>query len=123
MAPAAIDTASRAGGSSLDHLGRSVLAFADYRVVGLAILLVVAGFTLYKRLAKKRYPEVEEYFRVGEACGLVVTGLVVGCVFLLTDPPAVDELSHESKLVIGLVTVVLTFYFGFKAIRDTYNMP
>ena len=123
--PAAANTLSHAGtdGSVLDHFGRSALAFADYRVVGLTILLVIAVFTIYKRWKAKRYPEVEEYFRVGEACGLLATGLIAGCVFLLTSPPAVEELSHESRLVIGLVTVILTFYVGIKTIRDLSKTP
>jgi len=110
-------------GFTLDSFGRTILSFADYRVVGLAILVAVAIFTFYKRRIRGRYPHVEEYFRIGEACGLIATGLVVGCVFLLTNPPAVDELSHEGKLVIGLVTVVLTLYFGVKTIRDTCDTP
>jgi uncharacterized BrkB/YihY/UPF0761 family membrane protein len=122
--PAAADTLSRAGTHSvLDHFGRSALAFVDYRVVGLTILLVIAVFTIYTRWKKKRYPPIDDYFRVGEACGLLATGLIAGCVFLLTSPPAVEELSHESRLVIGLVTVLLTFHVGIKTIRDTCNMP
>jgi hypothetical protein len=123
--PAAINTVSHSGndGSVLDHFGRSALAFADYRVVGLTILLIIAAFTFYKRWKLKRYPQVEEYFRVGEACGLLVTGLTAGCVFLLTSPPAVEELSHESRLFIGVVTVVLTFHVGIKTIRDLGNTP
>jgi len=91
--------------------------------VGLTILVVFAAFTIYKRWRKKRYPQIEEYIRIGEACGLVVTGMIAGCVFLLTNPPAVDELSPETRLFIGLVTVVLTFHFGLRTIRDTCNTP
>ncbi len=107
----------------LDHVGRSALAFADYRVVGLIILLIIAAFPIYKRWRVKRYPQIEEYFRVGEACGLLATGLIAGCVFLLTSPPAVEELSHESRLFIGLVTVILTFHVGIKTIRDLSKTP
>jgi hypothetical protein len=100
-----------------------VLGFADYRVVGLTILAVFTVFTIYTRWKRQRYPDIDQYIRIGEACGLVATGMLAGCVFLLTNPPAVDELSHETRLVIGLVTVVLTFHFGFKTIRDTCNTP
>lgn len=122
--PAAADTLSRASTYSvLDHFGRSALAFVDYRVVGLTILLVIVAFTIYTRWKKKRYPLIDDCFRVGEACGLLATGLIAGCVFLLTSPPAVEELSHESRLVIGLVTVILTFRVGIKTIRDLSNAP
>ena len=55
------------------------------------------------------------------ACGLIATGLIVGCVFLLTSPPAVDELSHESWGAIGLVTLILTSYLGGKTFREAYR--
>ena len=89
----------------------------------MTILIVFTAFTIYTRWKKKRYPDIEQYIRLGEACGLMVTGMISGCVFLLTNPPAVDELSHETRLFIGLVIVVLTFHFGLRTIRDTCNTP
>ena len=108
-------------GSVLDRIGRDLLAFVDYRVAALTILAVIGVFLLLKRRRDHKFPAIEACFKVAEACGLIATGLIVGCVFLLTNPPAVGELSHEARASIGLITLILTVYFGCKTIRDAYH--
>jgi len=112
---------AKVSGGALDRFGRELLEFVDYRVVGLLILLVVGVFLLVKRRKSGHFPSIYECLKVGEACGLIFTGLIAACVFLLTRPPAVEQLSHETCLVVGLITLVLTAYFGCKTIIDAYK--
>jgi hypothetical protein len=111
----------KGAGGALDHFGRAALAFVDYRVVSIAFLLVLGAFMAIHRLHKGSFPPFDSCLKVIHACGLIATGLIVGCVFLLTSPPAVDELSHESWGAIGLVTLILTSYLGGKTFREAYK--
>jgi hypothetical protein len=117
------DLKDHAAGGWLDSTGRAILSTLDYRVVALTILLAVALFVLWRRIRHGQFPSLEDCFRVGEACGLIVTGILVACVFLMTSPPAVEELSHENCAWIGLVTFALTIYFGGRTIRDSLSPP
>jgi len=114
---------AHASGGRLDSAGRAILSAIDYRVAALAILLAVAAFVIWRRWRFGAFPNLEDCFRVGEACGLIVTGVIVGCVFLMTSPPAVEELSHENCAWIGMVTLALTVYFGGRTIRDSLSPP
>ena len=111
----------KGAGGALDHFGRVALAFVDYRVVSIAILVSLSLFIAVHRFRRGALPTFDSCLKVLHALGLIATGLIVGCVFLLTSPPAVDELSHEAWGVIGLVTLILTIYFGCKTIKEAYR--
>jgi hypothetical protein len=121
MTIASVTQIPRSTGGVLDHFGRAALAFVDYRLVSLVILVVLGAFMTIHRIHRGALPPFDSCMKVIHACGLIATGLIVGCVFLLTSPPAVDELSHESWGVIGLVTLMLTLYFGCKIFREAYR--
>jgi len=121
MTIVAVTQIPRSTGGVLDHFGRAALAFVDYRLVSLVILVVLGAFMTVHRIHRGVFPPFDSCLKVIHACGLIATGLIVGCVFLLTSPPAVDELSHESWGVIGLVTLMLTLYFGCKIFREAYS--
>ena len=121
MVGSATRIATTAPGGTLDHFGRAALEFFDYRVASLTVLVVVALFVFIGRFRRGKFHELYACVKVVEACALIASGLIVGCVFLLTNPPAVDEISHESRGGIGLVTVILTMYFGAKTIYDAYH--
>jgi hypothetical protein len=114
-------TSAAAPGGALNHFGRAALAFFDYRAASLTALIVVAIFIFIGRIRRGKFHPFGACVKVMEACGLIAIGLIVGCVFLLTDPPAVDELSHEARSAIGLITLILTIYFGSKTINDAYH--
>ena len=121
MTTAAIAHIPQSAGGALDHFGRAALAFVDYSVVSIAFLVVLGAFLAIHRLHRGSFPPFDSCLKVVHACGLIATGLIVGCVFLLTSPPAVDELSHESWGAIGLVTLILTLYLGSKTFREAYR--
>ncbi len=121
MTIAAVTHIPKSAGGALDHFGRAALAFVDYRVVSIALLVVLGAFMAIHRLHKGSLPPFDSCLKVIHACGLIATGLIVGCVFLLTSPPAVDELSHESWGAIGLVTLILTLYLGGKIFKEAYR--
>ncbi len=102
-------TAERDVISSLDLIGREILQKNDYRLVAIVSLLIVLLFALVRRLRFRAWPSVTDCLRVALSLITLWSALLVGVVFLLTRPPAIESLSSTELSIMGLVTVVAVF--------------
>ena len=89
------------GGGLLDAVGKQILQFAEYRVVGVLIGLVLITFVFWRRYKSAAWPAVEDCIYVCTNALAVVGGFLVGVVFLLTRPPAIELLSQQAPIIIG----------------------
>jgi hypothetical protein len=48
---------------------------------------------------------------------------VVGVVFLLTKPPAIELLSQQALLTIGVFMPILTLGYAFPQLRELFSPP
>ncbi len=108
------------GGGLLDSAGRQLVQLAEYRIVGLAILLLLAIFAIWRRWKFGSWPIVEECFAVFTTVLGIVGAFIVGAVFLLTKPPAVDLLSPQALLIIGVAVPVMIFGYTFPRLRALF---
>ena len=51
----------------------------------------------------------------------IAMAILVGTVFLLTDPPAFEMLPHEMRGVVGLFAGIILFAFGYERISDSFK--
>ena len=90
----------------LDSVGRWILSQVDYRVAGLLTVFLVICFVICRRWRYKRWPAMAESVTVAVDVLALFTALAVGVVFLLTKPPAVETLSPQVLVMIGVVTLI-----------------
>jgi hypothetical protein len=109
----------------INRLGLEVLGLGDYRVVGIATVVIYVLFSLVKLTRQRAWPGTVESMR-GVVAILSLFGAVsVCCVFLLTKPPAIDKLSDESRGLIGLICLVALSGLAFNEIKAIFiaNKP
>ena len=102
-----------------DRLGHKILS-ADHRLLGGLCVLIVVLFVGYKKATKKEVSTLGAA-RVVFALLMLFSGIVVGCVFLLTNPPACAELSSDLLSLAGLLTMIMTFGFGIKELVTLFS--
>jgi hypothetical protein len=79
--------------------------------------LIAAG---YKQLKLKKSPTVEELLAGIVALLSIFSGITIGIIFILTKPPAIEELSGDSLGFIGLITLVFCVGVGVRDIVKTF---
>lgn len=113
-APSAV-TADR-----INAIGLLLLRSADYRYVALG---TIGLYTILSLLTLKRHgawPGMEASLH-GILGLLSLFGTVaIGCVFLLTKPPAIDMLSDDSRGAIGLVCIVVMGALGIREVKTIF---
>lgn len=110
-------------GGLLDSAGRQILQFAEYRVIGLTILLFLAIFLTWRRYKFGAWPSIEESFSAVTTALGIVGAVTVGVVFLFTKPPAIELLSSQALLIIGISVPVLSFGYAFPRLRVLFLPP
>ena len=111
------------GEGLLDSLGRQILSLAEYRIVGLFIAAILLVFVVRRRRKFHAWPRVEDCVNVCTNVLAGVGGVLVGLAFLLTKPPAVDLLSPQTLLTIGIVVPIVTFGYALPRLRTLFSPP
>ena len=109
--------------STLDKIGKLVLHYTNYRVVGLAILVIVAVLCLWRRAINPHERMSHEVHKVLFALLIFSSGVITLCVFLLTSPPAYEEISNEGKILLGTLVPIVCFSFCWREVRDFLRPP
>lgn len=100
----------------LNDLGLTLLS-ADYRHIAITTLIIAVILAVTKFWRFKKLPSPIE-----GAAGIlsilsIYSAIVVGSVFLLTKPPAIDRLEGIELAGIGLISFVIMLFLG---IYQTY---
>lgn len=111
------------GGGLLDAVGKQILQFAEYRIVGVLIGLVVIAFVFCRRWKSAAWSAVEDCIYVCTNGLAVVGGFLVGVVFLFTKPPAIELLSQQAPIIIGLFVPIVSFGYAFPRLRALFSPP
>jgi len=106
------------GGDELNSLGLYILGFLDYRIVTIVTLCayLLCGIVAFFR--KKPWPDMESSFSVILALLTLFSGISIFCVFDLTNPPAINLLSGETRGIIGTICAPSLIFLTVKIIRS-----
>ena len=104
----------------LDSVGRWFLREVDYRVCGLVVLAVVLFFVFWRRRQYRSWPSVDDCVKLVSSLLGIAGGLLVCAVFLLTKPPAIEELSGLWLAAIGLIVPVVTIFYGAPRLKALF---
>lgn len=105
-------------GASCDEFVRSLLVSVDYTTLCLLLLAIVSLAAIVFRIRHGKAAEIQSLIRVVEACALVFSGCLVAMVFLFTDPPAVALLSHESRALAGICSLLVSIHVAIDTFRS-----
>ena len=104
----------------INALGLLFLRSADYRYVALGTIGLYALLSLLTLKRHGTWPGMEASVHgilgLLSLCGTVA----IGCVFLLTKPPAIDMLSDDSRGAIGLVCIVVMGGLGIREVKTIF---
>jgi len=106
-----------------DAIVRGLLASADYRAITALIVLSLMLLAVLFRTRHGFFPTLANMLRIAEAFGILASGLLIGTVFLFTNPPAVEILSPEMRVATGLVGLLASLHVGLTAIREAMKGP
>jgi hypothetical protein len=85
--------------------------------MALAVYFVLGGISF---LVRKSWPSTEKSL-AGALYILSIFGAIsIFCVFDLTDPPAIQMLSGESRAIIGVICVIVLVGLGIKGISNSF---
>ena len=101
----------------LSAIGSSLLD-ADYRGVALTALAVGLCLTIAKRVRLGRWPDLSDFAAGFISLLSIYSAIVIGAVFLLTRPPAINKLGDLELGSVGLVSFVCLFFLG---VREAYG--
>ena len=93
-------------GATLDGFGRSMLRLADPRALALLALFILCVFLIFRRKRYGSLPSNSECLRVVFGLLTLFSAIIVGVVFVLTDPPAIEVLSPGTLPFYGLVILI-----------------
>jgi hypothetical protein len=101
----------------MSAIGSSLLD-ADYRGVALSALGLGMCLTTAKRLRSGRWPDLSDFAAGFISLLSIYSAIVIGAVFLLTRPPAIQKLGDLELGSVGLVSFVCLFFLG---VREAYG--
>jgi heme A synthase len=90
-------------------MGRVFLSSMDYRLCGLLAFMVLVIFCAWRKLRYRSWPTVQDCLNLVLGLAGMIGGITVFVVFLLTKPPAIDALSGQMLVCIGLLVPVVIF--------------
>jgi len=112
-----------ADGGFLDSAGRQLLALAEYRNLGIVLVLVLLIFVFSRHRTLNAWPGVEDCVNVCTNTLAIIGGLIVGVVFLLTKPPALELLSQQALLTIGIFVPIVSLGYALPRMRALFSPP
>jgi hypothetical protein len=107
----------------LDSGGRWFLTTFDYRFWGIAVLVVVVLFCVWRRLRYKTWPTRTDCFYVALALIGTIGAFSTMVVFLMTKPPAVEMLSTPSLVFLGLLVPIVIFGEALPRLKALFFPP
>jgi hypothetical protein len=100
----------------LNTIGLDIIRF-DIRYVGLLIVCAYLLLCVLLRIRHRLWPEAVDSAHLFISLIGMYAGLICGSVFLFTQPPAVAELTPDSRMLIGLVFTTVMVHVGIAEIR------
>lgn len=100
-------------------LGRDFLKTIDDRHAAIVALLSLLPLSLIRLFYAGRGWDTEEAIRGIIAVLSLFGALTVLCIFLLTNPPAFDLLSDDSRFLVGLISFII---MGVAGVREIWNV-
>jgi ABC-type glycerol-3-phosphate transport system permease component len=107
----------------LDLIGRQFLSTMDARLCGILILVLMGLFSAYRKLRYRSWPGHQDYIIFVLSLGAMFGAVTVLVVFLLTKPPAIDLLSTQTLVLIGLLVPIIIFGNAYPKLRALLFPP
>jgi len=115
---------SQAATRGVDAAARVFLRQATNPIIlGPWIVSMILALTLWRRYRYGAWPSYTECFEVVINLAAIDSGVVIAVVFLLTDPPAVEALSPQLRVITGLITAIAILRFAIRRLQTLFFPP
>jgi hypothetical protein len=108
---AAVPPLSRTGA---DYVGHAIVQYVDFRWAALAALVLIL-IVIIKRKRAKQEPVLADALNVAIGVISLWSALMIGAIFLLTNPLDVTPLAVDTARMIGLIAVIVLVASGWAA--------
>lgn len=97
----------------LDSIGRWILTFFEYRILGIIFGVTIIVFCFWRRLRYEMWPSKDDCFQLASSLTGTIGGIAAMVVFLFTKPPAIEMLSGTMLVFLGLIVPVVIIGTAF----------
>lgn len=103
-----------------DYFGHLIIQYVDFRWAALAALILIV-FAVVKRKRAKQEPSLADSLNIAIGVISFWSSLVIGAIFLLTNPLDVSPLSADTARMIGLIAVIVLMASGWSATSNGFK--
>jgi uncharacterized membrane protein len=109
--------------AALDSAGRGLLLRFSWSTLGVVTVVITLAFFFWRRLKYREWPSKDDCVGVALSLLAIFNAVIVGIVFLMTNPPAIDQLSRVSVITVGLMTPIITIGYALPRLWAQFFPP
>ena len=103
--------------SGVDYVGHWIVDTIDFRFAALAAIVLVLVYAL-RRKRSRQEPSLADALNIAIGVISFWTALIIGAIFLLTNPVDVSALSPDTARMMGLIAVIVLVASGWTTISS-----
>lgn len=103
-----------------DYVGHLIVQYVDFRWSALAALILILVAAVRRKLAKQE-PALADALNIAIGVISFWSSLVIGAIFLLTNPLDISPLSPDTARMIGLIAVIVLVASGWTTVRSGFK--
>jgi len=106
--------------SGADAVGHAIVRYIDFRWAAAAALLLILAAVIKRKFAKQE-PALADALNIAIGVISFWSALIIGAIFLLTNPLDISSLSPDTARMIGLIAVIVLVASGWTATRGGFK--
>jgi hypothetical protein len=103
-----------------DYVGHAIVQYVDFRWAALAALVLIL-LSVVKQKRANQEPALADALNIAIGVISFWSSLVIGSIFLLTNPLDVSALSTDTARMIGLIAVIVLLASGWSATKTGFK--
>jgi hypothetical protein len=107
--------------SGADYVGHLIVQYVDFRWAALAAIGLILTLVILKRRRGEKEPALADALNIAIGVISFWSSLMIGAIFLLTNPLDISQLSPDTARMIGLIAVIVLVASGWTTTRNSFK--
>lgn len=103
-----------------NELGLAILGFVDVKIAFAVSIVATLALSLWKYIRFGAWPTYRAAIATGFSILSLFSGIGFACVLILTEPPAIEKLSQDTRVGMALICLLSLAYLCAGEIRATF---